>query len=71
MVADLEEQKGEDDPEIDPSTLHIHIPEKLIYKIFKWKLTQNDCRNRGYILDGFPREFKDAQYLFLSKLGAD
>lgn len=29
-------------------------------------LKRNDCRNRGYILDGFPRTFKDAQNCFLT-----
>lgn len=28
-------------------------------------MKHNDCRNRGYVLDGFPRSFKDAQHIFL------
>ena len=31
------------------------------------RLNENACRNRGYILDGYPRTFKDAQYVFLTK----
>lgn len=34
----------------------------------KWKLQKNDCRNRGFILDGYPRVYKDAQFMFLSKI---
>jgi adenylate kinase family enzyme len=30
-------------------------------------LNENDCRNRGYVLDGYPRNFKDCQYIFLKK----
>jgi adenylate kinase family enzyme len=30
-------------------------------------LNENECRNRGYVLDGYPRTFKDAQYVFLTK----
>jgi adenylate kinase family enzyme len=29
---------------------------------------ENDCRNRGYILDGFPRNYKDAQNIFLKRV---
>jgi adenylate kinase family enzyme len=31
------------------------------------RLNENDCRNRGYILDGYPRNYKDAQNIFLTK----
>ena len=34
----------------------------------KLKLGENDCRNRGYILDGFPRAYKGAQNSFLKKV---
>ena len=30
-------------------------------------MNENACRNRGYILDGYPRTYKDAQYIFLTK----
>ena len=36
--------------------------------MLKLKLGENDCRNRGYILDGFPRTYKDAQNSFLKKV---
>mmetsp|Transcript_16040 Transcript_16040/g.27045 ORF Transcript_16040/g.27045 Transcript_16040/m.27045 type:complete len:114 (+) Transcript_16040:1548-1889(+) len=31
------------------------------------RLGENDCRNRGYILDGFPRTYRDCQNVFLIK----
>jgi adenylate kinase len=34
----------------------------------KMKLSENACRNRGYILDGYPRNFRDAQYVFLKRV---
>jgi len=34
----------------------------------KERLNENDCRNRGYILDGFPRTFEDCQWIFLKKV---
>jgi adenylate kinase family enzyme len=39
----------------------------LLFKVLKIRLTENDCRNRGYILDGFPRNYKQAQEIFLYK----
>ena len=33
------------------------IPESMINEIVRWRLFQNDCQNRGYVLDGFPRNF--------------
>ena len=38
-----------------------------MYRVLKLRLAENSCRNRGYILDGFPRTFKDAQNIFLYK----
>lgn len=31
-------------------------------------LKENDCRNRGYVLCGFPRTYKDAQNIFLKRI---
>lgn len=38
-----------------------------MFKILRIRLTENDCRNRGYILDGFPKTYKQAQEVFLYK----
>lgn len=45
----------------------MRIPEEFVYKLLRDKLQENACRNRGYVLDGYPRTFKDAQYCFLMK----
>ncbi len=39
----------------------------MLFKILRIRLTENDCRNRGYILDGFPKTYKQAQEIFLYK----
>lgn len=70
-VAKIEEANAEIDwgdgeaPEIDREALTIRIPDDIIYTLLKMRLNENDCRNRGYILDGFPRNYKDAQNIFL------
>jgi adenylate kinase family enzyme len=43
----------------------VRLPDELLYKCFKWRLNQNDCLNRGYILDGYPRKYEDAIQLFM------
>ena len=58
----------EDEPEVDPESLPIRLPEQgVLYDLLKERLNENDCRNRGYILDGFPRTFEDCQWIFLKK----
>ena len=41
------------------------IPIELLAEIFRWKLHMNHCRNRGYILDGYPRNYQEAEMLFM------
>lgn len=62
------------DPEtVNRETLKIRIPDNIMYTLLKKHLNHNDCRNRGYILDGYPRTFFDAQHCFLKTpdLGED
>lgn len=70
MQAQIEEARGDPPedtewPEIDRTTLPIRVPDDILYRLLKKKLLENAFRNRGYILDGFPRTHKDAKYCFL------
>lgn len=38
------------------------VPDKLMLRLLKQRLTQNDCKN-GYILDGYPRNLAQAKAL--------
>ncbi len=62
-----EPPEGEEWPEIDRATLPIRVPDDILYRLLKEALARNDCRNRGYVLDGFPRTNKDAKYIFLKR----
>lgn len=31
----------------------------------RWRLLRNDCQNRGYVLDGYPRNFHQANEVFV------
>ena len=59
--------EGEEAPEIDKDSLSIRVPDDIIYKLMSNRLNENDCRNRGYILDGYPRSYDDNQNIFLKK----
>ena len=50
----------------NPDKVDVRLPDELIYKCFKWRLEQNDCLNRGYILDSYPRTYADAKEIFLT-----
>ena len=77
---DLEKKKNKNtkgwvEPVLDTDKISPRIPDNLLYKIFQWRLSQNDCRYRGYIIDGFPRNYennvglfaKDAEKFFLEE----
>ena len=70
-VAKIEEERegqdfGDDGPpEIDRESLPIRVPDDLIYQLLKLRINKNDCRNRGYILDGYPRNHKDCNHIFM------
>ena len=66
----MEEARGdppedEEWPEIDADTLSVRIPNDILYTLLQEKLKENACRNRGYILDGYPRTYDDANECFL------
>jgi hypothetical protein len=42
------------------------IPEELINEAVRWRLNRNDCQNRGYVLDGYPKSYHHAEEVFLS-----
>ena len=61
-----EPEGGWPDPVIEDS--QIRVPDELLVECLKLKLGENDCRNRGYILDGYPRVYRGAQSSFLKKI---
>lgn len=39
---------------------NVRIPDDIINEAVRWRLNQNDCQNRGYVLDGYPKSFESA-----------
>jgi adenylate kinase len=56
--------KKKGDPVPDRNSFHPRIPDEFLVQLLKRKLKDNLCRNRGYILDGYPRHFNDANLIF-------
>lgn len=53
-------KKGWVEPILDTEKINPRIPDNFLYKIFQWRLEQNDCRYRGYVLEGFPRNYEQS-----------
>jgi adenylate kinase len=68
MVAKIEENRPETDEEpeeVDRDSLVVRLPDDILFKLLQERLNENACRNRGYVLDGFPRSYNNAQFIFL------
>ena len=57
-------KKRKTDPPLDRNTIQVRLPEDLIHKLFKKKLSENQFRNKGYIIDGYPKYYSDAHEIF-------
>lgn len=38
---------------------------KVFYRAVKWRLAQNDCMNRGFILENFPQFKEELEHVFI------
>lgn len=59
--AENNKKRKKTDPPIDRSNFIVRIPDEQVYKVFKRYINENIYRNRGYILDGYPRSYEDAK----------
>ena len=66
-VAAYEKTRKKKDPDLDRSKIHVRLPEDILQKIVKSYLASPACMNKGFILDGFPRNIKDAQAIFMDR----
>lgn len=41
------------------------ISQELLSEAFRWRLSRNDCQNRGYVLDGYPCSYATANQVFV------
>jgi len=60
-------KKGVPEPVVDPEKLIPRLPDDALCRVYRYRLEQNDCQTRGYVLDGFPKSYDHAKAIFLSK----
>ncbi len=64
-VAAYEKTRKKKDPDLDRSTLRPRLPDEMIRRIVKNKINSPACMNKGFIMDGYPKNSSDAQAIFL------
>ncbi len=68
-VAEYEKTRNKKkDPELDRATIKVRFPDEYLYRIIRMHMDTAACKNKGYILDGYPRTFADAKAIFTEKL---
>jgi adenylate kinase family enzyme len=67
-VAEYEKTRNKKkDPELDRSQVKVRLPDEMLYKIVRSQLNTAACKNKGFILDGYPRTQADGKAIFFEK----
>ncbi len=55
-VAEYEKTRNKKkDPELDRATVKVRLPDEILYRIVRLQMNSAACKNKGFILDGYPR----------------
>lgn len=63
-----EKTRKKKDPDLDKSTIKVRLPNDLLHKLVKAHIGNPACMNKGFILDGYPRNLVDAKAVFLDAI---
>jgi adenylate kinase family enzyme len=66
-VAAYEKTRKKKDPDLDRTKINVRLPDEILQRIVKEYLASPACMNKGFILDGYPRNLKDAYAIFTEK----
>jgi adenylate kinase len=67
-VAEYEKTRNKKkDPELDRSQVKVRLPDEMLHKIVRSQLNTAACKNKGFILDGYPRTQTDGKAIFFEK----
>ena len=67
-IEKYEKTRKKKDPDLDPSTIKVRLPDKTLHKLVKARIGGPGCMNKGFILDGYPRNINDAKAIFLDPI---
>jgi adenylate kinase len=63
-VEKYEKTRKKKDPDLDRNTIKVRFPDEIVNKIVKAHVSSPACMNKGFILDGYPRNCNDAKAIF-------
>lgn len=67
-IEKYEKTRKKKDPDLDPSTIKVRLPTETLQKLVKAHIGAPACMNKGFILDGYPRNINDAKAVFLDPI---
>ena len=67
-IEKYEKTRKKKDPDLDRSTIKPRLPDEIIQKLVKERVSGPACMNKGFILDGYPRNVNDAKVIFLDPI---
>lgn len=70
-VAAYEKTRKKKDPDLDRAKINVRLPDDLLHQIVRRHLGSPACMNKGFVLDGYPRNAKDAAAVFTDLIPKD
>ena len=67
-IEKYEKTRKKKDPDLDKSQIKVRLPSEVLHKLVKAHVGSPACMNKGFILDGYPRNEVDAKAVFLDPL---
>lgn len=65
---DYDKSKKKKDPDFDRTTCNPRLPDEVVYELVKIQLNSAGCMNKGFILEGYPRNETDSRNVFMDKI---
>ena len=63
-VEKYEKTRKKKDPDLDRAQIKVRFPDEIVNKVVRAHIGSPACMNKGFILDGYPRNSVDAKAIF-------